>query len=108
MRVQRLAVRRDEWDEIPHQLTADNGHFVRVDWFTTIPRHTVSVTTAGGREPVELLVVPPSTPAAAASTAMETAATSAGTAQAADILIAEGAPGAASMGAGAVIRGTHA
>src|SRR5690349_11482946 len=47
VRVQRLAVHRDEWDDIPHQLTADN-HFVRVDWFTTIPRRTVSVTTAGG------------------------------------------------------------
>jgi hypothetical protein len=107
VRVQRLAVHRDEWDEIPHQLTADNGHFARVDWFTTIPRHTVSVTTAGGREPIELLVVPPSTPAAAAWAAMKTAATGPGTAQAADILIAEGASGAASMGAGPVIRDTH-
>ena len=61
VRVQRLAVHRDEWDEIPRQLT-DNGHFVRIDWFTTIPRHTVSVTTARGREPIALLVVPPGTP----------------------------------------------
>jgi hypothetical protein len=37
VRVQRLAVHRDEWDEIPHRLTADNGHFARVDWFTTFP-----------------------------------------------------------------------
>jgi len=74
VRVQRLAVHRDEWDDIPHQLTADN-HFVRVDWFTTIPRRTVSVTTAGGREPIALLVVPPSTPAGAAWAAMDTAAT---------------------------------
>jgi hypothetical protein len=63
VRVQRLAVHRDEWDDIPHRLTADNGHFARVDWFTTIPHHTVSVTTAGSREPITLLVVPPSTPA---------------------------------------------
>jgi hypothetical protein len=82
VRVQRLAIHRDEWDDIPHRLTADNGHFARVDWFTTIPRHTVSVTTAGGREPIALLVVPPSTPAAAAWAAMNTAATSPGTAQA--------------------------
>ena len=75
VRVQRLAVHRDEWDDIPHRLTADNGHFARVDWFTTIPRHTVSVTTAGSREPITLLVVPPSTPAAAAWAAMNTAAT---------------------------------
>jgi len=95
VRVQRLAVHRDEWDEIPRRLTADNGHFVRVDWFTTIPRHTVSVTTAGGREPIALLVVPPSTPAGAALAAMDTAATGPGTAQAADILVAEEASGAA-------------
>jgi Family of unknown function (DUF5994) len=93
VRVQRVAVHRDEWDDIPHRLTADNGHFARVDWFTTIARHTVSVTTAGGREPIALLVVPPSTPAGAARAAMNTAATGPGTAQAADILTAEEARG---------------
>lgn len=97
VRVQRVAVHRDEWDEIPHQLTTDGGHFVRVDWFTTIPRHTVSVTVAGGQEPIALLVVPPSTPPGAAWAAMNTAATGPGTAQAAGILAAEDAPGAASM-----------
>jgi hypothetical protein len=79
VRVQRVAVHRDEWDEIPHRLTADNGHFVRVDWFTTIPRRTVSVTTAGGREPIALLVVPPNTRAEDAWAAMNTAATGPGT-----------------------------
>ena len=88
MRVQRPAVHRDEWDEIPRQHTG-NGHFVRIDWFTTIPRHTVSVTTVGGREPIALLVVPPGTPAETALAAMNTAATGPGTAQAADILTAE-------------------
>jgi hypothetical protein len=78
VRVQRLAVHRDQWDDIPHRLTADNGHFAQVDWFTTIPRHTVSVTTAGSREPIALLVVPPNTPAGAAWAAMNTAATSPG------------------------------
>src|SRR5690349_17651719 len=58
MRVQRLAVHRDEWDEIPHRLTADGSHFVRVDSLATIPGHTISVTVAGGREPIALLVVP--------------------------------------------------
>jgi Family of unknown function (DUF5994) len=80
LRVQRLAVHRDEWDDIPHRLTADNGHFARIDWFTTIPHHTVSVTTAGSRELIALLVVPPSTPEGAAWAAMNTAATSPGTA----------------------------
>ena len=93
VQVQRLAVHRDEWDDIPHRLTADNGHFARVDWFTTIPRHTVSVTTAGGREPIALLVVPPDTPAETAWAAMNIAATNPGTPRTADILIADEAPG---------------
>jgi hypothetical protein len=82
VRVQRLALHRDEWDDIPHRLTADSGHLARIDWFTTIPRHTVSVTTAGRREPIALLVVPPSTPAGAAWATLNTAATSPGTTQA--------------------------
>jgi hypothetical protein len=57
MRVQRLSIHRDDWDEIPHRLTADGGHVIRVDWFTTIPRHTVSVTTAG-KGTITLLVAP--------------------------------------------------
>ncbi len=108
VRVQRVAVHRDEWDEIPHWLTADNGRFARVDWFTTIPRHTVSVTTAGGREPIALLVVPPSTPAGAARAAMNTAATGPGTAQAADIITAEEArAAAAAMSEGPVTRDSY-
>jgi hypothetical protein len=92
VRVQRVAVHRDEWAEIPHRLTSDGGHAVRVDWFTTISRHTVSVTTAGGREPIALLVVPAKTRAEAAWDALDTAATGPGTAQATDILTAGDAP----------------
>jgi hypothetical protein len=89
VRVQRLAIRRDEWDEIPHQLTADGSHLVQVDWFITIPRHTVSVTTTGGREPIALLVVPPDTPAETAWAAMNIAATNPGAPQTADVLTAD-------------------
>jgi hypothetical protein len=92
VRVQQLAVRRDEWDEIPRQLTADGSHFVRVDWLTTIPRRTVSVTTPGGREPIALLVVPPDTPTETAWAEMNIAATSPGIPQTTDILTAEEAP----------------
>jgi hypothetical protein len=50
---------RDDWDEIPHRLPGEGGHAVRVDWFfTTIPRHTVSVI-AAGKKPIALLVVSP-------------------------------------------------
>jgi hypothetical protein len=87
VRVQRLSVHRDDWDEIPHRLTTDAGQVIRVDWFTIIPRHTVSVTTAG-KDPIELLVVPPGTAEGTAHTAMNMAATGPGAAQAADILTA--------------------
>jgi hypothetical protein len=40
--VQRVAVHRDEWDDIPRRLTTDNGHRARVDWFTTIPHHAAA------------------------------------------------------------------
>ena len=92
MRVQRLSVHRDDWDDIPHRLTTDTGHVIRVDWFTTIPRHTVSVTTAG-KEPIALLVVPPGTADGAAVTAMNMAATGPGGTQAGDILTASEAQG---------------
>ena len=92
VRVQRLSIHRDDWDEIPHRLTTDAGHVIRVDWFTIIPRHTLSVTTAG-KEPIELLVVPPGTAEGTAQTAMNMAATGRGAAQAGDILTASEAQG---------------
>jgi hypothetical protein len=74
IRVQRLSIHRDDWDGIPHRLTDGGGHVVRVDWFTTIPRHTVSVTVAS-KEPIALLVIPPGTAEGAARAAMNMAAT---------------------------------
>jgi len=88
VRVQRLAVHRCEWDEIPHQLTADGSHFVRVDSLTTIPRRTISATVVGGREPIALLVVPPDTPTETAWAEMNIAATSPGIPQITGILTA--------------------
>ena len=73
IRVQRLSIHRDDWDEIPHRLTDGRGHVVRVDWFTTIARHTVSVTIAG-QGPIALLVASPGTAEGAARTAMNMAA----------------------------------
>ena len=88
VRVQRLAVHRCEWDEIPHQLTADGSHIVRVDSLTTIPRRTISATVVGGREPIALLVVPPDTPTETAWAEMNIAATSPGIPQITGILTA--------------------
>ncbi len=98
VRVQVLAVHRYEWDEIPHRLTADGSHFVRVDSFTTIPRRTISATVGGGREPIALLVVPPDTPTETAWSEMNIAAANPGIPQATGIHTA-GAPGPVS-GAG--------
>jgi hypothetical protein len=92
VRVQRLSVHRDDWDDIPRRLTTDAGQVIRVDWFTTIPRHTISVTTAG-QGTIELLVVPPGTAEGTAQTAMNMAATGPGGAQAGDILTASEAQG---------------
>jgi Family of unknown function (DUF5994) len=92
VRVQRLSVHRDDWDDIPHRLTTDGGQVIRVDWFSVIPRHTISVTTAG-QGTIELLVVPPGTAEGTAVTAMNMAATGPGAAQAGDILTASEAQG---------------
>jgi hypothetical protein len=86
-RVQRLSVHRDDWDDIPRRLTTDAGQVIRVDWFTVIARHTLSVTTAG-QGTIEVLVVPPGTADGTAATAMTMAATGPGGPQAADILTA--------------------
>ena len=92
VRVLRLSVHRDDWDEIPHRLTTDKGHLIRVDWFTIIPRHTISVTTAG-QGTIELLVVPPGTADGTAQTALNMAVTGPVGAQAGDILTASEAQG---------------
>jgi hypothetical protein len=92
VRVQRLSVHRDDWDDIPRRLTTDKGHLIRVDWFTVIARHTVSVTTAG-KGTIEVLVVPPGTADGTAVTAMNMAATGPGGAQAGAILTASEAQG---------------
>jgi Family of unknown function (DUF5994) len=92
VRVQRLSVHRDDWDDIPRRLTTDKGHLIRVDWFTVIARHTVSVTTAG-QGTIEMLVVPPGTADGTAQTAMTMAATGPGGAQAGAILTASEAQG---------------
>ena len=83
IRVQRLSIHRDDWDEIPHRLTTDQGHVVRVDWFPTITRHTISVTVAS-QGPIALLVVPPGTAEGAARTAMNMAANGAAPPRAAE------------------------
>jgi Family of unknown function (DUF5994) len=75
--VRRLSVHIAEWDDIPRRLRAGGNHVIRVDWFTTIPRHTISVT-ADGNDTISLLVIPPGTAAAPAQAALDTAMSSLG------------------------------
>ncbi len=78
VRVRRLSVHVAEWDDIPRRLPARDSHVIRVDWFTTIPRHTISVT-VDGHDIISLLVIPPGTAGAPAQAALDTATASLGT-----------------------------
>jgi hypothetical protein len=75
--VRRLSLPVAEWDDIPRRLPAGGSHVIRVDWFTIMPRHTISVT-ADGHDIINLLVIPPGTAAVPAQAAMDTATTSLG------------------------------
>ena len=75
--VRRLSVHADEWDDIPRRLPIGGSRVIRVDWFTTIPRHTISVS-ADAHDMINLLVVPSGTAAAPAQAAMEAAMTGRG------------------------------
>lgn len=61
-----------EWDSHPRRLGIAH-RVVRLGWFTSQPRGLLTATTGNGKR-VDLLVVPPTTPATAAATAMATAA----------------------------------
>ena len=75
--VHRLSVHVDEWDDIPRRVPAGAGHVIRVDSFSTIPRHTISVT-ADAHDMINLLVIPSGTAAAPAQAAMDAAMTGRG------------------------------
>lgn len=70
--VTRLAVDRDDWDQIPHKITV-NGRVVRIGWFDNL-NHLVIVT-RGRQADYQLLVIPPQTARAAAEAALAEAAT---------------------------------
>jgi hypothetical protein len=89
------------WDSRFRKLAVDPA-VIRMGWFTSLDSALLVATTDGGDQ-LDLLVVPPSTPATTAEQAMTRAADPANTAGAADILAATlVAPG---NGAGA--RGTR-
>jgi len=75
--VRRVSVHVDDWEDIPRRVPAGGSHVIRVDWFTTIPRHTISVT-ADAHDMINLLVIPSGTAAAPAQAAMDAAMTGRG------------------------------
>ncbi len=75
--VRRLSVHVNEWDDIPRRLPIGGSRVIRVNWFTTIPRHTISVS-ADAHDMINLLVVPSGTAAAPAQAALEAAMTGRG------------------------------
>ncbi len=71
MRVSRVAVQADAFDNIPHKLTV-GGRKVHVAWFRYMNMNTVLLTMAD-RDDLVLLVIPPLAPPAAAARALRAA-----------------------------------
>ena len=47
-----------------------NGRVIRVGWFRSMDPHVLTLTTSGGADRLDLLIVPPDTPDDAADRAM--------------------------------------
>ncbi len=75
--MRRLSVHVNEWDNIPRRLPAGGSRVIPVNWYATIPRHTISVT-ADAHDMINLLVIPSGTAAVPAQAAMEAAMSSQG------------------------------
>ncbi|MEU4580131.1 DUF5994 family protein [Nonomuraea sp. NPDC023979] len=93
--VLRVGVHLDAWDHIPRRTTV-GGRKVRVGWFRSADPHLITLSIAGSA-PVTLLVIPPSTAAGPAETALAYAASGTVGVRPADILrpaaSAKGSPG---------------
>jgi hypothetical protein len=68
IRVTRAAYNPDGWDPAPRRLAAD-GRIIRLGWFRSIDPQLLNLTGDFTRGRIDLLVVPPDTPAAAARAA---------------------------------------
>lgn len=68
MMIMRIGLHPDTWTDIPRRL-AVRGRVVKVGWFRSMDVHLISLHTAGHQDDLELLVIPPSTPAAEAAVA---------------------------------------
>jgi hypothetical protein len=72
IRVTRVAYHPDSWETAPRRLAAD-GRTVRLGWFRSIDPQLLDLTGDTTRGRLDLLVVPPDTPAAAARQAFTAA-----------------------------------
>ncbi|MEU5786295.1 DUF5994 family protein [Micromonospora purpureochromogenes] len=94
-RIRHIMLNIHAWDSRPRRLTV-GPDVVRLGWFDTLSP-ALLVATTGRDIQVDLLVVPPATPPAAAERAMATAADPADLRRAPDILAAVGVPPAATI-----------
>src|SRR5690606_35740155 len=85
-RVLRVGLNIDTWHNIPRRIAAP-GRQVRVGWFRTIDPHMVNLIIPGV-EHLNLLVIPPDTPPAAAAKALNLATRCLGRTRPGDILTA--------------------
>ena len=69
-RVSRVLYNPATWDSPPARKLATDGRVIRVGWFRSMDPHVLTVTTSGGADRLDLLIVPPDTPDDAADRAM--------------------------------------
>lgn len=70
--VRRIALNADAWTSWPHQIMISGGPMVRLDWCTG-DAHTIRLT-GGDASQLDLLAIPPDTPAILALTCLSRAA----------------------------------
>lgn len=97
----RIGLHPDTWTHIPRRMQTSR-HLVKVGWFRSIDAQLISLHTGRDRYDLKLLVIPPDTAAAAATTAFTLATKGIAAALPADILTAARATAADTIEAQAV------
>lgn len=83
----RIGLHPDTWTHIPRRMQTGR-HLVKVGWFRSIDAHLISLHTGSDRYDLKLLVIPPDTTTATATTAFTLAVKGRGTSLPTDILAA--------------------
>ncbi len=61
------------WDSLPPRKLGADGRIIKLGWFRSMDPHVLTLTTVGGQERYDLLIVPPNATPAAAGRAMAAA-----------------------------------